>query len=316
MIGRSDETVAEKLFVFAARLSGRAPQFRGKVRLILALYRLLRLEGRHVSVRAEFRRPVRYAAEIDLHSWLQRFALVAGGYEPETAEFLIRLRDLSGRKGYVLDVGANVGLIAIPTAKLLGHPSPAVIAIEAVPDNVRRLLRNIELNHLAGTVSVIPQGVGAVAGSVEIQVEGDLHAGEGTGTANILPVGSTYACVRQTIEISTIDELASAGRVPSGCSVVKIDTDGYDLQVLQGAEVFLRRERPLIFGEFAEHCLKWHGQSAADVQCFAAKHGYSAWKVDRKHTFTRFAAPDPSFSQDLLLVPHELESRLHSIHAL
>ena len=295
------ESLAQRLFVAAGRVAARLPHIRGKTRLLLVLYKLAGLEHRHFSVRARLRRPVPFDILLDLHSWLQRVAFLTGGYEEDTVEFLLELRRMDGRGGALLDVGANIGVISIP---FVLASSATAIAVEAVPDNVARLRRNIELNELGAKVQVVPFALGATAGTAQIQVEGDLQAGEGTGTANILPEGSTYDCVRQEIVVRTLDQLVESGELASRCPVVKIDTDGYDLKVLQGGTCFLERDRPVIFGEFSAHCLAWHGQTIEDVVAFAREQRYETWfRTPLTWDFTREAPA--KVDQDLLLVPAE-----------
>lgn len=268
--------------------------------MLLLLAKVLGLEGRHIDVRTTLRRPVPFDVELDLHAWAQRVAFLTGAYEADTVEFLLALHRNMGRHGWLLDIGANVGLIAIPFAKATQQ---RVMAIEAVPDNVAALRGNIALNGLESRITVLPFALGAMSGIAQIQVEGDLRAGEGTGTANILPDGSTYECVRQEVQVRTLDELTE---LPSGCSLIKIDTDGYDLKILEGAVQFLERERPVIYGEFAAHCLSWHQQSVGDVAQFAAAHRYDVWmRVHPGWKFRKYTE-GAAFSQDLLLVPHEL----------
>lgn len=295
------ESIAERLFVAAGRVAARLPHVRGKTRLLLVLYKMAGLENRHLSVRARLRRPVPFDVLLDLHSWLQRVAFLTGGYEEDTVEFLLELRRMDGRGGALLDVGANIGVISIP---FVLASSASAIAVEAVPDNVARLRTNLELNALGDKVQVVPFALGETAGTVQIQVEGDLQAGEGTGTANILPEGSTYECVRQEIVIRTLDELVESGELASRSTVVKIDTDGYDLKVLQGGTRFLERDRPVIFGEFAAYCLAWHGQTIEDVVAFAREQRYETWfRTPHTWDFTREAPA--KVDQDLLLVPAE-----------
>jgi FkbM family methyltransferase len=231
---------------------------------------------------------------------------VNGGYEAETVRLLLRLLEAS--PGYLLDIGANVGLIAIPAARMSNRK---VVAIEAVPDNAAALAHNISMNSLGDSIRVIPMGVGEVQAKVDIQVEGDLKDGQGTGSANILPNGSTYQCERIQIEVTTLDLLLSEKRIDATCGVVKIDTDGYDLKVLQGGTTFLERSRPIVFGEFAAPCLAWHGQTVDDVKQFAASHDYVAWAADgHGSSLFRPEADRATFVQDLLLVPSEKVSQL------
>lgn len=286
-----------RLFIAAGRLASLLPHVRGKTRVLLTLYRALRLEGRHIRVEARLRRPVPFYAQLDLHAWLQRLAFLTGGYEHDTVEFLVDLHRRDGRGGYLLDIGANIGLISIPFAKTVRKP---VFAVEAVPDNVEVLRRNVELNGLEDLITILPFAAGDQPGVAQIQVEGDLRPGEGTGTGNILPPGSTWG-VRQPVNVRTLDD---AG-LPPGCSVIKIDTDGYDLKVLQGGARFLERERPLIFGEFSAHCLAWHGQTIDDVATFAAEHRYKTlFRVGQSWEFRSYER-GMTVEQDLLLVPSE-----------
>jgi FkbM family methyltransferase len=314
-LGGTSRTLAARVFLAMGRVGARLPAVRGKTRLLLLAYRALGLAGRHVFVDAHLRRPVRFVARLDLHAWLQRVAFLTGGYEEDTVEFLLELHRRGRPGGYLLDVGANIGLIGIPFAKRAASRRPSVVAVEAVPDNVAVLRQNIRANQLDELMSVVPFALGAVAAIEQMQVEGNLVRGAGTGTANILATGTTHECVRQEIVIHTLDELAAAGEVPDGCSVIKIDTDGYDLKVLQGGPQFLARNRPVIFGEFSEHCLRWHRQSVTDVAAFAEAHGFAMWqRAIPSWRFTRWE-PGAAFDQDLLLVPHELVPALESLLA-
>jgi FkbM family methyltransferase len=298
---------------FARRL----PAFRGKTRLFLLLYAALGLSKHHVPVRANLLQPTRYTVDLDLHSWLQRIALLTGGYECDTTEFLLRLHSAMDPEGYLLDVGANIGLIAIPYALLLRRtrdvsslPKPCTVCIEAVATNGEALMRNVSLNSADDLITILNMALGEVQGNGVIQIEGDLANGEGTGTANVLPADSTYECMRVPIQITTLDAVFNDGRLPDGCAVVKIDTDGYDLKILEGGLQFLRSARPVIFGEFSAHCLNWHGQDLDDVRLFAERVNYLVCQRSSPHSWSFTSVLDKvSFTQDLLMIPAEAVSR-------
>ena len=288
-----------RFFKSVGRVAPYLPAVRGRTRVFLELYKLLKLQKEHLKSPAQLRHPLPYRAELDLHSWLQRIAFLTGGYEPDTTRFLDELYRSEPGDGYLLDIGANIGLISIPFAKLSKGPLPRVIAVEAVPDNVQALRRNIAMNALEDAIHLKATALGDVGGSASIQVEGDLAAGDGTGTASIVP--ARYGGVRQEISVATVDSLG----LPAGCKVIKIDTDGYDLKILMGARAFLARERPVIYGEFAEHCLRWHEQSVTDVVTFAHDNGYLVWqRRSPSWSFSREVNP-ATFVMDLLLVPRE-----------
>lgn len=301
-------TLAADGFLALARFCARVPRFRGRNRALLALYRALGLAGEHIFVNAELTTPTRYRVRLDLHSWLQRIAFLDGGYEPEVVRLLLRLGELVDGDGALVDIGANVGLIAIPAALLIaqrGGAAPCVVAIEAIGDNAAALRENVARNDAAALVRVIETALGETEGTVDVQVEGDLKKGAGTGTANILPKGAArFVCERFPLRVTTLDALMAQALLPPRCAVVKIDTDGYDLKVLQGGQHFLATHRPVVFGEFAAHCMGWHGQTLADVCAFAETLDFTVWR--RSGARWRLVSDDASpFVQDLLLAPKE-----------
>lgn len=301
------------LFVSIARVSAYLPAVRGRTRVFLILHGLLGLRQHRLLVDARLRRPVPYKARLDIQSWLQRIAFLTGDYESETAMLLQRFSASRGRSGYLLDIGANVGMISLPFALMArggAKRTPSVIAVEAVPDNARELRLNVALNGLDSDIEVIECALGDEEKEIRIQVEGDLAAGEGSGTANILADQSTYQCVTQSLRLLTLDGLLEAGRIAPDCTIIKIDTDGYDLKILQGAEKFLTAARPIIFGEFLAHCLNWHEQSIDDVRLFAERLNYVV--LYRQMDGTSFADHEPAagYVQDLILVPGELRTQM------
>jgi FkbM family methyltransferase len=198
-----------KSFSTIAKLSANLPAFRGRTRLFLVLFKILGLAKEHVYVETRLRKPVAYRVRLDLHSWLQHIAYLTGGYEDDTVRFLLRLFQRHSSKGYCLDIGANIGLISIPLALLLQQEegSGRVISIEAVADNYRALKTNISLNSLDADLLAVCAALGDRCKTAEIQVEGDLSVGEGSGTANILPEHSDFDCVRQKLQLETFDQI-------------------------------------------------------------------------------------------------------------
>jgi FkbM family methyltransferase len=297
----------QEAFCAVGGIASRLPQVRGRTRPFLLLFKLLGLARLHTIVDSTLLNPVRYRARLDLHSWLQRIAFLTGGYEGDTVRFLSRLYDCHPRRGVFFDIGANVGLVAIPFSKM--REGASVCAFEAVADNFEALRHNIELNQLNARIAAFCVALGDERKSVEIQVEGDLGVGEGTGTANIMADGSTWPCVRIPLQLRTLDDLVAAGEIPSNVALIKIDTDGYDLKILQGGRSLLENARPVIFGEFAAHCMNWHGQTVGNVQDLARRYGYEVWGKKPGQWFFSEKIDGGKYTIDLLMVPGELKAR-------
>jgi FkbM family methyltransferase len=120
-----------------------------------------------------------------------------------------------------VDVGANVGTYSVLASSL----GADVIAIEAAADTAALLRENVALN--GGTVEVLECAVGSSLGSVSFTVGRDSvnHVVHGSGTTNVV--------------MRTLDEILG-GREVSG---MKIDVEGYELEVLRGAKSALGDQR-------------------------------------------------------------------------
>ena len=308
---------SERLFLAIAKAVSPLPNFRGKVRAGLAAYRLLGLGGRHIMTDVTLTRPLKYRMHLDMQCHHERMGLLMGGFEWETPEFFAHC--YSG-KGYVLNVGANMGLISVPLALLLRqkapHDQPHVWSIEPMTSNFESLLHNIRLNQLEPSVSALKECVGHTEGEVEFVVESDLRDGEGTGNASIIAADSSMKCNRIKTSITTIDSLVASGKLPANCELMKIDCEGFEYNVLRGATSLLSGSRPVIFGEFFPHCLLRHGQRRAEVVEFMAGFEYLPFRAvpGKDLRFVEFTA-DTVTELDLLFLPREAVERFRwAIH--
>lgn len=299
----------QQLFLATANLSRRVPNFRGKVRTMLAFYRMLGLEGSHIHTDARLQKPVPYDVRLDMHCMHERMALLMDEYEADTVEFIERVYGAMGDSGSILDIGANIGLICIPAARLLQkHVSeePIVYAVEAVTSNQEALRSNILRNGMEDSIRVISKGVGDSQKKVFIAVEKDVKDGEGTGTANIINDNPAWKCEKIPLEITTIDDLVDQGEIGRTVQVIKVDIDGYDLFAMQGAKGMLQSTRPAIYGEFMAHCMQWHGQTVTDVLEFMETVGYCTYKRVNPNEWRFSDSVDVSdYVQDLLIIPKE-----------
>jgi FkbM family methyltransferase len=146
-----------------------------------------------------------------------------------------------------IDIGAHIGSMAIPLAKL--SPRIRTVAVEPVPENYTDLKRNIELNGLKN-VEIVKAAAYSKTGTAEFFINA-LHDGRGglfnnrlhgTGEIFVSPqrLKKDYPAVKQEIEVKaiTLDEL-----VDDQLSLVKIDADGYDSEVLLSGIESLKRGR-------------------------------------------------------------------------
>jgi FkbM family methyltransferase len=156
----------------------------------------------------------------------------------------------------VLDVGANIGLYSVIAAQRTG-PSGTVYAFEPVPENIAFLRKNLELNGVTGRVAVQEVAVGEADGELEIFLS-DRQIG--THSAAKATVGGGAAVKSVKVPMRSVDAFVANNGI-SRIDVVKVDVEGYDGQVLQGALQTLRRHKPVLFIEYSPALLEACGQN-------------------------------------------------------
>jgi FkbM family methyltransferase len=131
----------------------------------------------------------------------------------------------------VLDVGANVGYYTL-LASVLAGDSGRVHAFEPEPRNAEFLRRHAAINRRAN-VTVQQAAVSDRAGTARFDF------GSGSGTGHLADAGA--------IEVRTLrldDYCAEHGLAPTA---LKIDVEGAEVAVLEGARGMLERHRPVLF---------------------------------------------------------------------
>ena len=142
--------------------------------------------------------------------------------------------------GAVLDIGANIGTTAIPLAIHLGNQ---VYAFEPEPANFARLKENSELNTLANLI-LRKEAIGSKRELRQISPGPPDNPGKAF-IPNSMQNTSADCEIISTCCVETLDHLFSDTEV----AVVKIDVEGFETEVIDGAKKILNRDHPLIFIE-------------------------------------------------------------------
>jgi FkbM family methyltransferase len=168
---------------------------------------------------------------------------------------------------WAVDVGANIGVI---TSQLCGVVGAAgrVWAFEPVPGNVARLTFLKERNDLA-QLEVFPVAVGAEEGSADLGMPPPGRSGWGSITK------SWDVAKRVEVPVRPLDAVvAAAGGEGRRVRFVKVDVEGFEPEVVEGATALLRDHRPLVFCEFNDVLLRDRGRSSAELLELFADLGY------------------------------------------
>lgn len=173
------------------------------------------------------------------------------------------------------DIGANIGFYTCLLASQV-KDTGAVIAFEPAARTCGYLQENVFLNEFTN-VTVVNNGLGDNTEQRHLYYS---QAALAEGTASLkYPNGRTAS---ERVTLDTIDNLI--GKLPTP-DFIKIDVEGYQLEVLRGGEHFLKTHAPLLMAE-----LKDVGETNRDdfseIEKYITNLGYSLYEIG-KYTLKR-----------------------------
>ncbi len=177
--------------------------------------------------------------------------MAAGCFDPFIYEELRRWGSVAGATFW--DVGAHIGYHSLCFAALAGERGQ-VVSFEPNPYNVERFRLHLERNPvLAGRITLLLEALSNADGEASFEFSPTVDDGTSTGShllAASLPCDpSEYAnFARTTVKTLRADTLLREGRRRPP-TVVKIDVEGAEQLVLEGASELLTNTRPLLFVE-------------------------------------------------------------------
>ncbi|MEJ7932946.1 FkbM family methyltransferase [Sphingobium sp. AN558] len=144
----------------------------------------------------------------------------------------------------IIDIGANIGLTTIPSSRYL--PQGRVISIEPSPKIFSALAKMTSANGLKN-VTLVNKCIGEVAGQVPFVENFDFLAGSYAGSD--AREESTVM-----VEMITLDSLVRSERLDR-IDLIKIDVEGFELDVLKGGSFTLDNYNPIFVMEFNSFAL-------------------------------------------------------------
>lgn len=231
----------------------------------------------------------------DLHIGLN---IVNGVYERDELD-LIRRTVKQGQS--VIDVGANIGFFTIMLADCVG-PSGRVHAFEPLPRNFGLLEQSVAENDFQNRVTIECAAVGAEPGRMHLisPCRTNNWGGPYLRTGNdLMPPG------HEAREVVVVQLDRHSLRRP--ISFVKLDAEGAELMVLQGARSILQTDRPLVLAEMNPKQLQEVSRcSANDLIGEMASTGYVCNLLGTGGSQSRITHYDTDRLANVLFLPKEL----------
>jgi len=176
----------------------------------------------------------------------------------------------------VFDVGANIGQYSLLASRLVGAIG-RVYAFEPAIEVLQKLRENIALN-TPDNIHVIPKAVAAESKNMQFfpaSEEKDQDIG------SLLPAKGTRSNESIEVEAISLDDFCDSNSIDH-VDFLKIDAEGFDLEVLKGASGLIDRNPDLVvMAEIAPHLLKLAHASPEDLYGFMEERGFKPWITAR-----------------------------------
>ena len=228
---------------------------------------------------------------------IERQLLTTGVYDYASLKLL---QQIIGPDDRVIDVGANIGSIAIPIANFI-KPSGKIYAFEPGDETFDRLQRNVNLNADLTDV-LIPVNLG-LSNKTEEKYWKEDQLNRGNASFN-----DTEGTIKKLI---TLDSFLAQTDVTK-IDFIKIDVEGMELEVLEGAKISIIYHKPIIYFESWVGLSKLNDQKLLDIEKFLTSESYCLYSYD-PHLNKLEKVKFPHFKQNTLAMH---SSKLTSIKNL
>ncbi|MBB5030466.1 FkbM family methyltransferase [Prosthecobacter vanneervenii] len=253
-------------------LSGKLPDF------LFPLVEKIRYREWHRLERGEITEifwPVGAGAKLRLHkdSFLCR-PIVRGKFELGERKLLARLL----KPGDVfVDVGANIGLFAVIAGKCVGSQG-VVLAVEPSLPTCKILQSQLDLNKLQN-VKICQVGISKESGELELFQGTNIND---TFNSFSPPIWEgEYTPTK--VPVITFDSLIAQHLAGRPIRLVKIDTEGWECQVLAGGSIFARPDAPELIIEFCDKALLASASSCEALYNALRSLGYTTFVIDMEN---------------------------------
>jgi len=199
---------------------------------------------------------------------IERKLFLTGTYE----KGLLRILEKLVQPGdIIVDAGANIGLITIFCAIRAGK-SGMVLSFEPHPETFPLLQKNIAVNRLS-QIKVFDKALGSVAGTAKIYSNLQINR----GAASLVEFQADSPSF--DISVLSLDDVLRELNI-SQLNLLKIDVEGFEMEVLKGAVGILSKENaPVLVVECSNTRSNFNYSMEVLFDFLNRQHSYHIYKL-------------------------------------
>jgi len=199
------------------------------------------------------------------------YVIFSGQFEEDTTAF-IKANLNSG--DCFIDVGANIGFFSLLTSPIVAADG-LVLSIEPTTDTFIKLDENIHQNGLLN-VKHHKIALSDYEGTASFNVSMDGH--DAFNSFSKPQYGSEYES--ETVEVKMLDSFYNNIETYKDRILIKVDVEGWEYNVIKGAEKILRELNPVIIIEFNDENTKNSPFKCRDVYTLFQSYGYDLFSLN------------------------------------
>lgn len=204
---------------------------------------------------------------LTLKDWVQYNIFIYGQYEPNESKLI---KKICTNTTVMFDIGANVGYFSMIAAS--SNTKNLVFAFEPVKKNFDRARYNFDLNKLSN-IKIFKNVVSNNNDVVNINIGNERNWGMSSVVQHDFLSGE-----KEEVKSIVLDDFIKEQGVKK-LDIVKIDVEGFELNVLKGMDNTIKELKPKILIEILDKNLNSNGNSAEDIYSLLWSYGYKSYRI-------------------------------------
>ena len=170
------------------------------------------------------------------------------------------------KEGVFIDIGANIGQTSMNLSKKLGKIAHKIYAFEPIPSTYEKLKYNILLNNFS-SIEIFNIALGNEEDIMKMEMSCPTNSGGFKMTPKNSIIKNEWVQVLQK-------KLDDFYKLDNPIQFIKIDVEGYEIEVLKGAEQIIKKYTPVMVIELNDLNLKRQNSSAKELVSYVKELGY------------------------------------------
>lgn len=217
---------------------------------------------------------------LDLSEGIDLSIFLFGSFQSKITDSIVKLISKKKKLRFnIIDIGSNIGDKALTLSHKLikkNIQNFKIYSIEPTDFAYNKQIINLNLNpKLKKKISIFKSIISnkkkipsSIYSSWNLKQKKNRHKVH----------GGILKKINKKTKISTLDSFIKKNKIKNNV-ILKIDTDGYEMEILKSFKNYIKKKNPIIFMEYAPYALKEYGTSIDYFYSFLSKNNYQVFDL-------------------------------------